>query len=49
MESENHKDLFVRIAEEEKKHAFLLENVIDFVTKPDNWLENAEWHNFDQF
>ena len=49
VDSETHKDLFVRIAEEEKKHAFLLENVIDFVTKPDNWLENAEHHHLEEF
>ena len=49
VEKDAHKNLFLQIAEEEKKHAFLLENVIDFVTKPDNWLENAEFHHLEEY
>ena len=50
-EAENglQKELFLRLAEEEKKHYFLLENIIEFVSQPDTWLENAEWHHLDEY
>ena len=34
---------FKRIADEDKKHYFLLTNIIDFVSRPESWLENAEF------
>ncbi len=46
---ETQKEIFLRLAEEEKKHYFLLENVIDFVSRPQTWLENAEWHHLDEY
>ncbi len=49
VESPAHKELFNRIADEEKKHAFLLENVIHFVTRPDTWMENAEFHHLEDY
>jgi hypothetical protein len=30
--------------------AFLyLQNIIDFVSRPESWLENAEWHHLDEY
>ena len=46
---ETQKKIFLRLAEEEKKHYFLLENIIDFVSRPQTWLENAEWHHLDEY
>jgi rubrerythrin len=46
---EYQKELFLKLAEEEKKHYFLLENIIDFVSRPETWLENAEWHHLDEY
>jgi len=43
------KELLVKIAEEERKHAHLLENIIDFISKPDTFLENAEFHHLEEF
>ncbi|WP_331775362.1 ferritin-like domain-containing protein [Sulfurospirillum sp. 1612] len=40
-----HKEIFLRIAAEEKKHLELLENLVDFVDSPMNWLESAEFYN----
>jgi len=37
------KELMLKIADEEKRHFFLLENIIEFVCKPRIWLENAEF------
>jgi rubrerythrin len=43
------KNIFINLAEEEKKHYFLLQNIIDFVSRPKTWLENAEWYHLDEF
>jgi rubrerythrin len=44
-----HKDLLLKIAEEEKRHYFILENVIDFVNRPQQWLENAEFAHLENY
>ena len=41
--------LLLRIAEEEKKHYFLLENIIQFVSRPELWLENAEFYQLEEY
>ena len=46
---EYQKELFLKLAEEEKKHYFLLENIIDFVSRPETWLENAEFYHLDEY
>jgi len=50
-ESENpsHKAIFNTLAEEENKHYFLLENIIEFVSRPQTWLENAEFHHLEKY
>ena len=49
VEDEAQTDLFLKLAEEEKKHYFLLDNIIEFVSRPESWLENAEWHHLDEY
>jgi rubrerythrin len=46
---EPHKEIFLKLAEEEKKHYFLLENIIDFVSRPETWLENAEFYHLEEY
>ena len=43
------KQLFLKLAEEEKKHYRLMENLAEFVTRPKQWLENAEFFRPDQY
>ena len=38
-----------RLIEEEKKHYFLLQNIMDFLARPQTWLENAEWNHLDEY
>ena len=47
--SDVHKDIFDRFAAEEQKHVVILENIIEFISRPDSWLENAEWHHMDEY
>lgn len=43
------KNIFLKIAEEEKKHYFLLDNIIEFVARPETWIENAEFNHLDEY
>lgn len=49
LENKAQRDLFLKLAMEEKKHALLLENLLEFVAEPDNWLDNAEFSNLGNF
>lgn len=42
------KKIFLRIAAEEKGHRRIMENIIELVTKPDVWAENAEFSHLDE-
>ncbi|MFH1071199.1 MAG: ferritin family protein [Candidatus Glassbacteria bacterium] len=43
------KELFDKIAEEERRHYFILENIINFISQPDHWLENAEFNKLEAY
>jgi rubrerythrin len=43
------RDVFRRIADEERKHYLVLEKLIDFVSQPDQWLENPEWYHLEDY
>jgi len=38
-----------RIAVEERRHFRILEGIIDFVSRPEQWLENAEWYHLEEY
>ncbi len=42
------KEIFLTLANEEKSHCVLLENIVNFVSQPVNWLENSEWYHVDE-
>ena len=43
------KAIVLKIADEEKKHYFLLEKIIEFVSRPETWIENAEFNHLDEY
>lgn len=47
--SDAERQMFLAISEEERQHALVLENVIEFVSRPDEWLENAEWCHIEEY
>ena len=49
VKEEYQRDIFLRLAEEEKKHYFLLDNIIEFVSRPEQWLENAEFYHLEEY
>ena len=48
-ESRAQRELFVRLAREEREHWVILQNLIEFLSTPTTWLENAEWHHLDEY
>jgi rubrerythrin len=49
LESETDKKALKRIAEDERKHRFVLEDMIEMVTRPLTWIENAEFIHFEEY
>ncbi|MFC1503971.1 ferritin family protein [Spirochaetota bacterium] len=49
VEGRAQKDMIIRIAEEEKKHAFLVENMIEFISRPESWVEDAEFNHLEEY
>jgi rubrerythrin len=43
------KEILLKIADEEKRHYLVLEKIIDFVNRPDYWLENPEWYHLEDY
>jgi rubrerythrin len=48
-ERDDQRLLFEQLAAEEAKHYFLLENLVEFVSRPEQWLENAEWFHLEEY
>lgn len=49
VEQKYQRKIFLRLADEENKHYFLLENIIQFVSRPETWLENAEFYHLEEY
>ena len=49
VEDANQKQIFKKLADEEKKHFILLDSICDFVGRPQTYLENAEFSHFDDY
>ena len=43
------KDILLSLAREERYHYRVLENIIEFVSRPQQWLENAEYANLAEY
>ncbi len=43
------KEVFKKLADQEHKHLIILENICDFIAKPQSFLENAEFHHIDDY
>jgi rubrerythrin len=46
---DHRKEIFLKIADEEKRHYFIVENIINFVNQPNTWLENPEWYHLEEY
>jgi len=48
-DQESHRTLFARLANEEKKHYRLLDNIIELLMRPQEWIENAEFNHLEEY
>ena len=49
LKGEAEREMMQRLADEEKRHYFLLENIIQFASRPKAWIENAEFVHLDEY
>ena len=49
VETPEQKALFRKLAEEEKKHWYLLDCLLNFLASPETWLEDAEFGRLDEY
>jgi len=49
VETPQQRTLFKKLAEEEKKHCYLLDCLLDFVASPKTWLEDAEFDRLGEY
>jgi rubrerythrin len=49
VDDQSQKLILSRIADEEHRHWVALENVIRFLDRPSQWLEDAEWSNLEDY
>ncbi len=48
-DNKDHKILFLKLVDEEEMHYFLLDNIIEFLSRPKSWVENAEFYHLDEY
>ena len=48
-QDELERDALLKIAAEEQRHVVLMENLVEFVNRPNQWLENAEFNNMEEY
>jgi len=49
VDNPDQKEIFKKLANQEQKHFIILENICDFVAKPQYFLENAEFHHMEDY
>lgn len=43
------RDVLNKFADEEHRHFLLMSELVDFVERPDQWIENAEFNHIDEY
>ncbi len=47
--NKDEKEILLKLSEEEKKHQVILENLMEFIRKGDEWVESPEFSHLDEF
>jgi len=45
----SHRELLLKLADEEQRHYFLLDHMIEFVNRPRTWIEDAEFNHLEAY
>jgi rubrerythrin len=43
------REIFKGIANQERQHKAVIQTIIDYASKPERWLENAEWFHLEEY
>jgi rubrerythrin len=43
------REIFKCIAAQERQHKAVIQAIIDYASKPERWLENAEWYHLEEY
>jgi rubrerythrin len=43
------KEAFLKLAKEEKRHEIIMDNIVEHLEKPLNWIEDAEFNHLDEY
>jgi rubrerythrin len=46
---ENQKDILMMIYHEKQKHVYLLDNILELLLHPEQWVENGEFNHLEEF
>ena len=49
VQDDGQRKIFQKLAEEENKHLVLVQSICDFVSRPETYLEDAEFYHFDDY
>jgi len=49
VENQATKEILLKIADDEKRHQYLLKNTKEFLNRPQTWIENAEFNHLDEY
>lgn len=47
--NETEKKIFLRLASEERRHFILIGNLLEFILRPETWVESPEFNNRDEY
>ncbi|WP_018248932.1 ferritin family protein [Orenia marismortui] len=43
------KEVFLKLAKEEKRHEIIMDNIVEHLEKPDQWVESAEFNHLEDY
>jgi len=49
LEGEKNQEILQQIIKEENQHRFILQNLIEMISRPMKWIENAEFHHMEKY
>lgn len=49
LECNQNQSVLAEIIKEEKRHKFVLQNIIEIVSRPHSWIENAEFNHLEEY
>lgn len=48
-ENQENKEIILRISREEHKHWIIIKNIIEYIKRPDQWVEDPEFNHLDDY